>query len=169
MPRLKEFAPELSKALTSIIDASLQQAKTPPDWKTSYVTAVPKTPSPDTLDETRSVSVTHMPSLLCESFVSEWAYTDLHPSFDQQQYGIIRSTSASHYLVNLLNYIYTNLGKRTIPMDFSKAFDFVDYTTVIKTTSATGFRECLVAWLADFLAERCQAAVCRVPCPQFCL
>ncbi|ROT81040.1 hypothetical protein C7M84_000199 [Penaeus vannamei] len=56
----------------------------PSDWKTSYVTAVPKTPSPDILDETRPVPITPMPSFLCESFVSKWAYADLHPSFDKQ-------------------------------------------------------------------------------------
>lgn len=68
----------------------------PSDWKTSYVTAVPKTPSPDILDETRPVPITPMPSFLCESFVSKWAYADLHPSFDKQQYG-----NKIHFLLSL--------------------------------------------------------------------
>nr|XP_027212358.1 uncharacterized protein LOC113805543 [Penaeus vannamei] len=138
-----EFAPELIKPLTSIINASLQQTKTPSDWKTSYVTAVPKTPSPEAVDETRPVSITSMPSLLCESFVSEWAYADLHPNFDQQQDGNIRSTSTSHYLISLVDYIYTNLEKRETSVvatliDFSKAFDLVDHTTVVRKASAIG-------------------------------
>ena len=162
MTLLKEFAPELSTPLTSIINASLQQGKSPSAWKTSYVTAVPKTPSPATLDETRPVSITPVPSLLCESFVADWAYTDLSPFFDRQQYGNIRSTSTSHYLVSLLDYIYTNLEKRKTSVaatfiDFSKAFDLVDHTTVIKKAAALGLRECLVAWLADFLTDRHQA------------
>ena len=57
MTLFKEFAPELSKPLTSIIKASLQQGKSPSDLKTAYVTPVPKKPSPATLDETRSVSI----------------------------------------------------------------------------------------------------------------
>jgi len=116
----------------------------PSDWKTSYVTAVPKTPSPDILDETRPVPITPMPSFLCESFVSEWAYADLHPNFDQQQDGNIRSTSTSHYLISLVDYIYTNLEKRETSVVatriyFSQAFDLADQTTIRKA-SAMGLR-----------------------------
>ncbi|XP_050728151.1 uncharacterized protein LOC127004456 [Eriocheir sinensis] len=65
MKLLKEFAPQLSTPLTSIFNASLQQAESPLDWKTSYVTPVPKTPSPTSLDQTRhAVSITPLPSLM---------------------------------------------------------------------------------------------------------
>ena len=160
MPLFKEFAPELSKPLTSIINASLQQGKASSHWKTTYVTPVPKKPSPAILDETRPVSITCLPSLLCESFVADWAYTDLYPNLEPQ-YGNITATSTSHYLISLLNYIYHNLERRKTSLvitliDFSKAFHLVDHTTAISKAATHGIRVWIVITFANFLTSRCQ-------------
>lgn len=77
MKLYKEFAPEFSKPLTSIINASLQQSRCPSDWKTSYVTPLPKTTTPQSLGELRPVSITPIPSLICEDFVFEWCYDQI--------------------------------------------------------------------------------------------
>lgn len=161
MKLLKEFATELSTPLASIFNTSLQQSKSPSDWKTSYATPVPKTPSPTTLDQTRPISITPLPSLICESYVTDWAYTDLYHSFDLKQYGNIKGASTTHYLTSF-NFVYSHLEKRktsaaAVFVDLSKAFDLVDHTTVIQKALALGLRECVVAWLADFLADRRQA------------
>ncbi|XP_050689715.1 uncharacterized protein LOC126982040 [Eriocheir sinensis] len=112
--------------------------------------------------KTRPVSITPLPSLICESFVTDWAYTDRKHSFDPQQFGNIKTTSTTHYLISFLDYIYSNLENRktsvaAVLVDLSKAFDLVDHTTVIQKALAMGLRECVVAWLADFLADRRQA------------
>ena len=107
-----EFAYELSLPLSSIINASLLQNKCPGDWKTSYVTPIPKTTSPATLNDLRPISVTPLPSLLCESFVAEWAYADLAPDVDLQQYGNIKATSTTHCLISFLDFVYRNLEQR---------------------------------------------------------
>ena len=162
MALMHEFAAELAVPLTSIINASLQQSKSPSDWKIGYVTGIPKIPSPVTLNDLRPVTVTALPSLLCESFVAEWTYMDIMPNIDRRQFGNIRSSSTTHCLVSFLDNIYKALEQRktavvTTFIDFSKAFDLVDHNIVIRKASSLGLRACLVPWLADFLTDRRQA------------
>ena len=157
-----EFAIELSNPLCDIINTSLQQCKIPLGWKDSFVTPCPKTTAPTTFTELRPLTLTQLASLLCESFVTEWAYKDISQNIDPQQFGNVKSASTTHCLVNLLHYIYSELEKRKTSVlitliDFSKAFDLVDHTTVIKKALNCGVRECLVPWIADFLTNRRQA------------
>lgn len=137
---LIEFAPELSTSLTSTFNASLQQVESPLESKISYVTSVPKTPSAASLDQTRPVSITPLPSLVCENFAT---YTVLKSSFNPHQFGNIKTTSITHYLVSCLDYIYSNLENRktsvaAVLVDLSKTFDLVDHTAVIQKTLAVG-------------------------------
>ncbi|XP_037787501.1 uncharacterized protein LOC119583063 [Penaeus monodon] len=144
MRLIKEFATELATPLTSIVNVSLQQCKCPSQWKTAL----------------RLIAITHLPSLLCESFVADWANQDLALSVDTRQFGNMRS-SAAHCLIIFLEFVTAHLHKRkssvtTIFIDFRKAFDLVDHTTVISKASA-GIKECLILLLANFLSKRRQA------------
>lgn len=93
--------------------------------------------------------------------MTDWAYTELKHSFDLQQFGNIKTTSTAHYLIGFLDYKYINLENRktsvaAVTVDLIKTFDLVDHTKVIQKGLAMGLRECVVAWLADFLADRRQ-------------
>ncbi|XP_045114812.1 uncharacterized protein LOC123506629 [Portunus trituberculatus] len=128
----KEFAPELAPPLCSIINASLSQYSCPVDWKSSFVTPISKTPSLESLNDLRPVAITPIPSLICEDFVFDWAY-NISNSLDIQQFGNIRATSTSHYLISFLDFIHSHLDKRNTSLavafvDFRKAFDLVDHT-----------------------------------------
>ena len=158
----KEFSPELSKPLCSIINASLQQARCPSAWKISYVSPIPKSSQPKSLNELRPIAITPIPSLICESFVFNWAYADIAPHIDPQQFGNIKSTSTTHCLISLLDYIYRCLEKRKTAVtltfvDFTKAFDLVNHTIIIEKAIKLGMRASLVQWLSDFLSKRQQA------------
>ncbi|XP_050721171.1 uncharacterized protein LOC127001045 [Eriocheir sinensis] len=130
------FSTELFTPLCSIFNASLHQSQCPAAWKTAYVTPVPKTSTPQSLSDYRPIAITPIPSLLCEGFIFRWAYTHLAPLMDQQQFGNIKSSSTTHCLIDLLDYVYRNLEKRKTSValtfvDFRKAFDLVHHTTVI--------------------------------------
>ena len=158
----KEFALELATPLTSIINASLSQSSVPADWKTSYVTPLPKTPSPQSFNDLRPVAITPIPSLICEDFVFDWSYSKIIKHIDPQQFGNIKATSTTHYLVNFLEFIHSNLDKRDTSLalafvDFRKAFDLVDHTVVITKAIKLGLHPDLISWLADFLSGRQQA------------
>jgi len=131
-----EFAPELAVPLCSIINASLSQNSCPSDWKTSYVTPIPKTPNPQFLNDLRPIAITPIPSLIYEDFVFDWANSNICNSIDLQQFGNMKSSSTTHCLVSFLDFIHSHLDKRNTSLalafvDFKKAFDLVDHTVVI--------------------------------------
>ena len=83
-------------------------------------------------------------------------------TIDTQQFGNIKSTSTSHYLVSFLEFVHSHLDKRNTSLaiafvDFRKAFDLVDHTVVINKAITLGLSPYLIAWLADFLSGRRQA------------
>ena len=157
----KEFALELATPLCSIINASLSQSSVPDDWKVSYVTPLPKTTNPQSLNDLRPVAITPIPSLICEDFVFDWSYTKIIKHIDSHQFGNIKATSTSHYLVDILEFIHSHLDKRDTSValafvDFRKAFDLVDHSVVIKKAIDLGLYPDLIAWLGDFLTGRQQ-------------
>ena len=159
----KEFSVEISTPLCSIINASFAQSKCPSDWKTSYITPIPKKSNPQSLNELRPIAITPIPSLICEGFVFDRAYADIAESIDPQQFGNMKNSSTTHCLISLLDFIHRTLdAQRSVSValafvDFSKAFDLVNHNVVIKKAIDLGLRPNLVSWLADFLSGRHQA------------
>ncbi|MPC74785.1 hypothetical protein E2C01_069160 [Portunus trituberculatus] len=84
-------------------DHHLHPSQCPTDWKTAYVTPVPKTCSPQFLTDYRPIAITPISSLLWEGFIFRWTYSHLAPLMDQQQFGNIKSSPTTHCLVNLLD------------------------------------------------------------------
>ena len=92
----------------------------------------------------------------------DWSYSKIIKHIDPQQFGNIKATSTSHYLVNCLEFIHSHLDKRDTSLalafvDFKKAFDLVDHSVVINKAIDLGLHPDLTAWLADFLCGRQQA------------
>ncbi len=148
----KEFSLELATPLCSIINASLSQSSVPGDWKVSYVTPLPKTTNPQSFNDLRPVAITPIASLLCEDFVFDWSYAEIIKHIDTQQFGNVKATSTSHYLVNILEFIHSHLDKRDTSLalafvDFKKAFDLVDHSVVINKAIDLGLPPDLISSL----------------------
>ena len=77
-------------------------------------------------------------------------------------FGNMKTSSTSHYLISFLDFLYQNLVRRKTSLAlafiaFRKAFDLVDHTTVITKAIHLGLPVNLVSWLTDFLSGRSQA------------
>ena len=164
MALIKEFAIELALPMCKLINAVIQSGRNPVQWKVGYVIPAPKIPSPTTFGDLRPLTLTLFASLLTESFVTEWMYNDVAPRIDPQQFGNVKSSSTTHCLIDFLGFTFSELNKRKTGVtatfiDFRKAFDLVDHTTVIKKAISMGVRESLIPWLGDFLSQRQQAVM----------
>ncbi|MPC18260.1 RNA-directed DNA polymerase from mobile element jockey [Portunus trituberculatus] len=104
---------------------------------------------------------------ICETFPP--LYSTLLPSYllnpsspPTIQFGNIKATSTSHYLISFLEFIHVTLNKQNTSLaaafvDFKKAFDLVDNTVVINKAISLGLPPHLIVWLVNFFTGRQQA------------
>ena len=85
----------------------------------------------------RPITFTPVFSKLCEGFLCDWLKIKIIPRIDIRQFGNLRKTSTTHYLVHLIHTILSELEKpnvwpNLVLVDFQKAFDLVDHTILIR-------------------------------------
>ena len=77
---------------------------------------------------------------------------------DPTQYGNTKGASTTHYLIKLTDEAYksTNNGNATtaITIDYSKAFDLVDHSTLKNKLIELGIRNKLLKLIMSFLSNR---------------
>ena len=156
----KEFSAELSKPLTDIINASLEQQIYPKKWKEEIVTPVPKITQPKNISDLRKIASTSDFSKVFESFLKDWILEDISKSLDPSQYGGLKGTGTDHMLVVLVDRVLKLLdsnAKQAILLtmvDWKSAFDLQDPTLAIKKFCKMGVRSSLVPLLISYLSDR---------------
>lgn len=160
-PRLvKEFAYELSKPFTDILNSSYVHGIVPSQWKKAIVIPIPKQ-HPANIDKLRPVSLTDCFAKVSEGFIVDWVLNDIQQKIDINQYGNVKGVSTAHYLVSLMHFLHKgadtqkNVGTVVIT-DFSKAFDLIDHTLLIKKFMHMGVRNSIIPWICSFISNRQQ-------------
>lgn len=79
---------------------------------------------------------------------------------DKRQYGCLKGRSTTHELVDILHHWHQALDKeqsvRAVFIDYAKAFDHVDHSTVIRKLHGLGVSDVLLRWICSFLLNRQQ-------------
>ena len=77
---------------------------------------------------------------------------------DPTQYGNCKGSSTTHYLIKLTNEAFKSTDKglatTAITIDYSKAFDLVDHTTLINKLVELGVRKKVIKIIISFLRNR---------------
>ena len=130
----------------------------PRRWKKAFAVPVPKTTTPNTLDDLRPVSLTPNPSKTLERIVAEEVWKTIYPKLDPRQYGNVKGSSCLHYLVDLVDFVSSNVDKKNevaaVTIDLSKAFDLIDHNILIRKLLDLQIHESLVKWIASFISDR---------------
>ena len=79
----------------------------PRQWKIEYVTVILKVRLPQDLGDLRNISCTKLASKIYESYVLDWAKTEV--TTKSNQYGGVKGCSTAHLLVKVWDKIMRNL------------------------------------------------------------
>ena len=159
---LKELAYELAPTFKLLFEASLCQGTLPTDWKSAFVTPIFKKGDPLLASNYRPVSLTSVPSKVMEHIVSSHIMKHLenHGILCDNQHGFRKFRSCESQLIATVEDIAKNLdnGNQTdmILLDFSKAFDKVNHTSLLAKLKHYGIQGQIHSWISCFLKERTQ-------------
>ena len=159
---LKEYAELLSGPVCCIFNSSMHDGYIPVVWKSADVCPLLKVPTPSLSEKhLRPISLMLVLVKCLERHVTGWILDYMDGSIDPHQFGSLQGSSAVHALVELLHLWHKALDApgnmvRVVMLDFAKAFDRVDHTTVVKKLANLGLPNFLVRWLTELLCERRQ-------------
>ena len=159
---LKSYAHTLALPVTSIFNASLQQASVPDVWKKADVIPVPKNRTPcDINKDLRPISLTATLSKTCERFVADWLMHLINEKIDKRKFGSLKNSSTTHALLSLIHHLSneTDAQKnvvRIFVLDFSKAFDHIDHNILLDKLSDLDVPQTITNWIRSFLTRRRQ-------------
>ena len=162
LPRriVQEFGPELAKPAGKIFRNIVQTGHWPKSWRVEYGTPLQKTNNPYNEEQLRIISLTAYLSKQFEQFVITWLLEHIGDQMDWGQFGGVKGSSISHYLIEFVNFVLYNQDMKiphavlAVMVDFSKAFNRINHNTIITILSEMGVPGWLLNIVIGFLSER---------------
>ena len=162
LPRriVREFSPELATPASRIFQNIVRTGHWPKQWRTEYGTPLPKIKNPSSENDLRIISLTNYFSKQFEQFVVVWLLQYVGSQLDCGQFGGVKGSSISHYLINFINFILFNQDLAVpqavvaVMVDFSKAFNRINHNTIITILSKMGVPGWLLTIVIGFLTDR---------------
>ena len=161
---LKELAEDLAPVITHLANCSYQQGCVPDVWKESNVCPIPKGQDPGSISDWHPISLTSSVGKTIERFVLK----KLMPTVldvCKNQYAYLPKHSTTTALVRATHTWLTETQNakpkmvRVLLADMSKAFDRIDYGTLMKNILDLELCPALTAWLHSYITGRKQRVV----------
>jgi hypothetical protein len=157
---VQEFSPELAEPACKIFANIAKSGHWPKSWRVEYGLPLQKQANPVNEDQLRIISLTSFFSKVFERFVVSWLLHYVGEQMDWGQFGGLKGSSISHYLINFVNFILCNQDLQVphavlaVMIDFSKAFNRINHNIVITILSEMGVPGWLLRIVIGFLSER---------------
>ena len=161
-PLIRAFGDFLSKPLSVLFNEITKSGIIPTIWKQGFITPLKKKNGKPGFEGIQPITLTPIFSKLYEGFLADLLNEKILPLTDLKQFGNLKSTSTSHYLVSLIDHIRIILKKpnswlNLISIDLQKTFDLVNHNILIeKLVSKFSINPLRVKLVASFLTNRLQ-------------
>jgi len=149
------MAPLLADPICAIFNASVRQGHVSNRWKLANVVSVPKVhPPKDIRSYLRPISLTPtLAKFLNLSWVRGFLEC-IEDKLGRDQFGALKRRSTAHTLISMTHLCSCALDKgdsaRVLFIDYTKAFDHLDYTILLNKLISLDVPHCLVKWMFPF-------------------
>ncbi|KAI8485009.1 hypothetical protein Bbelb_372550 [Branchiostoma belcheri] len=162
---LKDHAQELSTILHFIFNQSLEGGQVPVDWRGAFIHPIFKKGDRSDPSNYRPVSLTSVCCKLMEHilFTATMKHLEEHNILLPTQHGFRAKHSCESQLISTLHGLFYWFDRGTqidmAILDFSKAFDSVPHTRLLKKLEYYGIRGKTLKWMKNWLIDRYQQVV----------
>ena len=159
---IKPIAEFLASPLCHIINTCIQMSAFPTKWKTARISPIPKVDDPRANDDYRPISILPVLSKIFERLVMNQIvdFIEKEKILNEKVCGYRKGHSTVTALLGIKDMIVQAMGRGEITLmvlaDFSKAFDTIDYKTLIYKMHALKFSNSFLKWLLNYLDNRHQ-------------
>ena len=159
---LQQLANELKRPLYILFGKSLKENAVPIDWLRACITAIHKKGAKDVLSNYRPISLTSVICKVFESIIKDFIIEHLKKNMliaDEQHGFVPRRNCMTNLLMAIEDWssmIEKGKAVDIIYTDFSKAFDSVPHTRLIKKLKSLGIGGDILRWIEAFLTNRKQ-------------
>ena len=143
----------LSVPICKIYNMITKRAEWPDQWKTEYVTVIPKTAVPESESQCRNISCTNFLSKVYERIVLRWCKNYVNPK--NNQYGGQPGCSTYHFLADTIDQVTEHLedsraASVLTSIDYSKAFNRIEHLPLLLAFKKKGAPTYLIKVLSNF-------------------
>lgn len=159
---IKPIAEFLASPLCHIINTCIQTSAFPTKWKTARISPIPKVDDQRANDDYRPVSILPVLSKIFERLVMNQIvdFIEKEQILNEKVCGYRKGHSTVTALLGIKDMIVQAMGRGEITLmvlaDFSKAFDTIDYKTLLYKMHALKFSNSFLKWLLNYLDNRHQ-------------
>ncbi len=157
---LQACASELTPAITTLFQSSIDSGELPKDWRDANIAPVFKKGDRHTPENYRPVSLTCVLSKLLEHIICRHIlnHLDKNRVLTSLNHGFRKGFSCETQLVvtlhDLLRHHDKNKQVDTMILDFSKAFDTVPHKRLLHKLKNYGIKGPILQWISSFLTQR---------------
>ena len=163
---LRKAADAIAPGLTTLINLSLSSGDLPDDWKMAIITPLRKAGTDATNPASyRPISLTSIPSKICERWVKKCLTPTIEPHLPDKQYGFRERRGTCEALLDAEASLMSRIeqapaGQKCAAMvsfDVKGAFDNIAHKRVLHHLAECGVDDWAINWYANFLRDRQQA------------
>ena len=148
---------EVSSILTIIFQYSLDIGKLPMEWKRANVVPIYKSGSKISAANYRPVSLTCICCKMFEHIFLHSMSSRLNDILLPQQHGFRKGLSCTTQLLTMTQSIMKEIDQggcvQATVLDFSKAFDKVSHSLLVRKLSSFSFLNDILSWILNFLYQ----------------
>ena len=162
---LKDAFQVLILQLCAMFNNSIRQGIFPEAWAKASVVPIPKSGPLTQVVNWRPVSLLPTPGKMIERVLHDHItnLANQQGLITPKQYGFVKGKGTNDAVFDLISKLYENRDKAEATcvcyVDFSKAFDSIHHSLLIKKLSDLGMNGTLLKWLTSYLQNRKQSTL----------
>ena len=151
-------ANSLSVPLTLLYRRSLSEGIVPSIWKSAFITPIHKKGPKDSVENYRPISKLCVFAKVLERLVYNQVYSALRQTLSEHQHGFLKGKSTTSNLLLCSDYLTENMSQPAqidvVYTDYSKAFDRIDHSILLRKLQCAGIRGNLFRWFSSYVQNR---------------